>query len=46
MTVLLLFLTIFLRLGLLSHWIFIPLFELARVFNVGFQVSDCSAVWT
>jgi hypothetical protein len=46
MTVLLLFLAIFLRRGLLLRWIIIPLFELPRVFNISFKIGDCSAVWT
>jgi hypothetical protein len=46
MTVLLLFLAILLRCGLLLRWIIIPLFELARVFNIRLKIGDCSAVWT
>jgi hypothetical protein len=36
----------FLRLGLFPRCIIIPLFKLARIFNVGFQIGDCSAVGT
>lgn len=46
MAVVLFLFAIFLRLGLLPCCIVVPLFKLSWVFDVGFEIRDCPAVWT